>query len=198
MDELHGLDGPAAEVAPGLLGMVLRRHHPRGVVSVLITEVEAYDGANDPASHAYRGRTARNEAMFGPAGVLYVYRSHGLHWCANVVTGPDGVASAVLLRAGRLLEGAALARERRGDRVSERDLTRGPGRLCQALDLSGEQYGADLLAGGPVSLEFREPPAARLIRSGPRIGVSKAAEVPWRFWIDGEPSVSAYRRSPRA
>ncbi len=166
-------------------------------MTLRITELEAYAGPQDPASHAFRGPTPRTEVMFGPAGHLYVYRSHGLHWCANVVTGPDGEASALLLRAGAVEDGHDLVRVRRGPRIPERDLTRGPGRLCQALGITAEVAGTDLLAGGPVRLELAAPVAPSRIRTGPRVGVSRAADRPWRFWIDGEPSVSAYRASPR-
>lgn len=185
---------PAPEVAPELLGWTLSAYSPAGVVTVELTEVEAYSGQLDPASHAWRGPTKRNAVMFGPAGHLYVYRSHGLHWCANVVTGDDGEASAVLLRAGRVVEGRELAQERRGVRAAERSLARGPGCLGQALGFTSEQYGADLIGGDAVHLT---PPGAwepSEVRSGPRVGVSRAAEVPWRFWLAGEPSVSAYRR----
>lgn len=181
-----------------LLGCVLRCERDDASVAVVITEVEAYDGQADPASHAYRRVTVRNAVMFGPAGHLYVYRSYGLHWCANIVTGVDGKASAVLVRAGRLVEGSGPARVRRGDGVREIDLTRGPGRLCQALGLVGDDNGADLLSSGAVTLiEGARVPAA-LIATGPRVGVSQGHLTPWRFWIAGDPSVSAYKLSPRA
>lgn len=190
---------PAEEVAPELLGTVLTCKTPEGTVSIAVTEAEAYSGTADPASHAYRGRTLRNAAMFGPAGHLYVYRSHGLHWCANVVTGADGIASAVLIRAGRVVEGEDLARERRGERVERPRLARGPGNFCQALGITGEHDGADLLTGTAVTLSHGESllsPA--LIRVGPRVGVSKAHDWQHRFYIAGDPTVSAYRLSPRA
>lgn len=167
-------------------------------MALRITEVEAYAGADDPASHSFSGRSPRNQVMFGPPGHLYVYRSHGIHWCANVVADRDGVAAGLLLRAGELVEGRELARLRRGERSPERDLARGPGRLGQALGITGEHGGAALLEGGHLRLERGEPVPSRLVRTGPRVGVSRAADVAWRFWIDGEPSVSAYRRSPRA
>lgn len=190
---------PVLEVAPLLLGAVVRTQSAHGVVAVRLTEVEAYDGANDPGSHAYRGRTARNGVMFGPAGHLYVYRHLGLHVCANVATGPDGVASAVLLRAGEVVEGADLARERRlrrGVVRSDVDLARGPARLAVALGLVPEHDGVDLLGEGPVWLE----PAPARVRSwatGPRVGVSgdggDGARYPWRLWLPDEPTVSVYR-----
>ncbi|MEU0477422.1 DNA-3-methyladenine glycosylase [Streptomyces olivaceus] len=189
---------PAEEVAPKLLGSVLTCKTPEGTVSIAITETEAYSGTADPASHAYRGQTPRNAVMFGPAGHLYVYRSHGLHWCANVVTGTDGIASAVLIRAGRVIEGEDLARKRRGKRVESPRLARGPGNFCQALGITAEHNGADLLTGTSVVLSEGEPVPAALIQVGPRVGVSKAHDWQHRFYLAGDPTVSAYRLSPRA
>jgi DNA-3-methyladenine glycosylase len=186
------LSAPVADVAPTLLGATLRH----GEVAVRLTEVEAYDGPSDPASHAYRGRTARNTIMFGPPGHLYVYFSYGMHWAANVICGPDGHAAGVLLRAGEVVEGIEVARTRRGQ-VRDRDLARGPGRLCAALGLTGEHKGCDLLGSGPVRLE-RSPQPAGPISSGPRVGVSVEADRPWRFWIADSAFVSDYKRSPRA
>ena len=195
------LAGPVLEVAPRLLGARLSTHLPDGVVVVRLTEVEAYDGEADPGSHAFRGRTARNEVMFGPAGHLYVYRHMGLHVCANVVTGVPGRASAVLLRGGEVVEGADLARERRRRRGvvrSDLDLARGPARLADALGLDLTMNGADVLDDvGPVRLV---PPERRMdARTGPRVGVSgaggDAVAHPWRFWVPGDPTVSAYRRA---
>ncbi|WP_406098342.1 DNA-3-methyladenine glycosylase [Streptomyces sp. NBC_01013] len=189
---------PAEEVAPELLGAILTHKAPEGTVSMRITETEAYSGAADPASHAYRGRTLRNAVMFGPAGYLYVYRSHGLHWCANIVTGQDGIASAVLIRAGRVIEGEDLARERRGSKVETPRLGRGPGNFCQALGITAAHDGAALLTGAPVTLSEGEPVPAELIRVGPRVGVSKAHDWEHRFYLAGDSTVSAYRLSPRA
>ncbi|MEY9489539.1 DNA-3-methyladenine glycosylase [Streptomyces calvus] len=189
---------PAEEVAPELLGSILTHKSPEGTVSISITETEAYSGAADPASHAYRGRTPRNAVMFGPAGHLYVYRSHGLHWCANIVTGTDGIASAVLVRAGRVVEGEDLARKRRGDKVESARLARGPGNFCQALGITAAHDGTDLLAGASVTLSDGEPVPAALIRIGPRVGVSRAHDWQHRFFVAGDPTVSAYRLSPRA
>ncbi|MEY2248328.1 DNA-3-methyladenine glycosylase [Streptomyces sp. BF23-18] len=189
---------PAEEVAPDLLGAVLTHATPEGTVSITITETEAYSGAADPASHAYRGRTPRTAVMFGPAGHLYVYRSHGLHWCANVVTGVDGIASAVLIRAGRVLEGEDLARERRGDKVEGPRLARGPGNFCQALGITAQHNGTDLLSDASLALTEGEPVPAALVRAGPRVGVSKAHDWQHRFYLAGDPTVSAYRLSPRA
>jgi DNA-3-methyladenine glycosylase len=193
---------PSVPVAPELLGCVLEHQTEAGLVAVELTEVEAYAGASDPASHAYRGKTARNAVMFGPPGHAYVYFTYGMHFCVNLVCLGNGSASAVLLRAGRIIEGEELARARR-TRVTAmvpfRDLARGPARLCQALDIDRSLDGADVCA--PDSpLRMRWPDAGttarsadRKILSGPRVGISAAAEVPWRFWIEGEPTVSAYR-----
>lgn len=186
------LAGPVVPAARGLLGCALSA----GGVTVRITEVEAYAGtAGDPASHAYRGRTRRNAVMFGPAGYAYVYFTYGMHWCMNVVTGVAGEASAVLLRAGQVVDGLEIARERRTAVRRDLDLARGPARLCAALGLDGAAYGLYLLGDGPVRLR---PPALPVpldaIASGPRVGVTGAHDRPWRFWIAGDPTVSAYRR----
>ena len=186
------LEGPVEQVAPTLLGGVLRH----GGVGVRLTEVEAYGGPGDPASHAHRGPTARTTVMFGPPGRLYIYLSYGMHWAANIVCGPDGTASGVLLRAGEVVEGVELARSRRG-RATDRDLARGPGRLCQALGLTAEHKGTSVLGGGPVTLELPAQPAAA-VSAGPRVGVSLEADRPWRFWLTDDRFVSDYKRSPRA
>ncbi len=249
---------PAPEVAPDLLGCLISHETADGLVAVVIVEVEAYAGASDPASHAFRGRTARNAVMFGPPGHAYVYFTYGMHFCVNLVCQPDGDASAVLVRAGRVIEGSALATARRsglaaaqgsgaraaaiangpgrpsGARrgVREIDLARGPARLCQALGIDRSLNGADvcdpaaplrvLPPGRPLSPPSRlshpsglsapsglsrlarsspsagiVPPASGVpgISRGPRVGVSQAAEVAWRFWITGEPAVSPYRAS---
>lgn len=170
-----------------------------------IVEVEAYCGTQDPAAHTYRGRTPRNATMFGAAGLLYVYRSYGLHWCANVVCGEVGEGVAVLVRALRPLAGldemrAARQGGRRPDAppMVDRDLCRGPGRLCQALGLSGAHDGADLVT---VDQDIRleddgwTPPA---VEQGVRVGISAAAERPWRWWISGAPEVSRGRQAADA
>jgi DNA-3-methyladenine glycosylase len=185
-DLREALAGPVLESAPRLLNAVLRR----GEVAVRITEVEAYAGPDDPGSHAYRGPTLRNEVMFGPAGRLYCYFTYGMHVCSNVTVGPDDAASAVLLRAGEVIEGAAMARERRGN-ATDRDLARGPARLCRALGIDLTDNGADLSAG-PITLELGSAPAE--VVSGPRVGLRGAPDRPWRFWIAGDPTVSVYRR----
>ena len=194
----EALGRPAVEVAPDLLGWRLSHTTEDGTVTVELTEVEAYMGAADPASHAYRGPTPRNEVMFGDAGRLYVYRSYGMHWCCNVVTGHNGTASAVLLRAGRVVEGRDLARARRGERVTDRSLARGPGCLGQALGLSRDHNGVDLLTSGTLRLRLGESVPRDRVASGHRVGVRLAHDVPWRFWVLDEPTVSAYKRSPRA
>jgi DNA-3-methyladenine glycosylase len=186
------LTAPVEQVAPTLLGGVLRH----GAVAVRLTEVEAYEGATDAASHAYRGRTRRNAVMFGPPGRLYVYFSYGMHWSANVICGPEGVASGILLRAGEVIEGIEEARSRRG-RSADRDLARGPGRLCQALGLNATHNGTFLFGAGPVTLHPADQ-APDSIMVGPRVGVSVEADRPWRFWVAGSRYVSDYKRNPRA
>jgi len=179
------LSGPVLEVAPRLLGATLRH----GEVAVRLTDVEAYDGPDDPGSHAYRGRTPRNAVMFGPPGHLYVYFTYGMHFCCNVVCGQEGSPSAVLLRAGEIVEGVELARQRRSG-APDRDLARGPARLCQALAIGREENGADL-ASRPLTLVPGTPDGA--VSTGPRVGLRDAPDRPWRFWLTGEPTVSAYR-----
>ena len=181
------LEGPVLDVAPRLLGSTLRH----GDVAVRLTEVEAYDGPNDPGSHAYNGMTRRNEVMFGPAGFLYVYFTYGMHHCCNVVVGAAGKASAVLVRAGEVVDGVETARARRGS--SDRDLARGPARLCQALGIDLTHNGTDL-SRGDLTLSLGETPPAR-VRTGPRVGLRQAADRPWRFWLDGDPTVSVYRHA---
>jgi DNA-3-methyladenine glycosylase len=179
------IEGNPLEVAPRLLGAVLRHEG----VAVRLTEVEAYSGADDPGSHAYRGRTRRNTVMFGPAGRLYCYFTYGLHVCANVVVGAEDDPGAVLVRAGEVVDGLELARSRRPG-AADRDLARGPARLCRALCIGLEHDGVDLVAG-PVRLE----PGERVtgVSGGPRVGLRGAPDRPWRFWVTGDPTVSAYR-----
>lgn len=185
------------EAAHRLLGATLTS---RGVRAVIV-EVEAYGGVPDgpwpdAAAHSYRGRSGRNAVMFGPPGRLYTYRSHGIHVCANVSCGPDGVAAAVLLRAAAIEDGTDIARARRGELVRTAALARGPGNLCSAMGISMDDNGTDVFhPDSPVALELHEPLTAT---SGPRVGVSQAADRPWRLWLAGRPEVSAYRRSPRA
>ena len=234
----------AVEVAPDLLGCVLEHETAVGLVAVKLTEVEAYAGQADPASHAYRGKTARNAVMFGPPGHAYVYFTYGMHFCVNLVCLGEDSASAVLLRAGAVIAGEDLARARRTrtktaddpaapgipgalgppdvptvpgvprvpgvpsapagapdatgqGRLASRDLARGPARLCQALGIDRELDGADVCAAGSplrVRTGARNPARSGKIVSGPRVGVSRAAEIPWRFWLEGEPTVSVYRK----
>ena len=254
--------GSSLEVAPRLLGCVLEHETGEGLVAVMLTEVEAYDAAADPASHAYRGRTARNAVMFGEPGHAYVYFTYGMHFCVNLVCRPEGTASAVLLRAGRVIQGIPLAAARRaagrdgaghdagtlepgagapgpgaggprpgaaaapwgasgpraggsGDPGSlagvgaagvvspavQRELARGPARLCEALGIDRSHDGADVIdPSSPVRvLAPLAPVAAAGISRGPRVGISAAADRPWRFWLTGDPTVSAYRPyTPRA
>ena len=192
------LGAPAEEAAVTLLGCSLAHRADDGIVTVRLTEVEAYAGEADPASHAWRGQTSRNAVMFGPAGFLYVYFSYGLHFCGNVVVGPPDEASAVLLRAGEVVDGEDLARRRRGPAVKNAALARGPANLMQALGVDGRHNGEHLLGAGTLALARGTPAPPDRVRQGPRVGVSRAADVPWRFWLSDEPSVSAYRRSPRA
>jgi len=186
------LDDPVENVAPRWLGALLSA----GRVTLRVTEVEAYAGQDDPGSHAFRGRTPRNDVMFGPAGRAYVYFTYGMHWCLNVVAGPDGVPSAVLLRAGEVIEGIEVARTRRPG-APDRDLARGPARLTKALAVDGAYGGIDLLSpSSPITLTPAPSPSApaRAVRQGPRVGVAGPGGVTaWRFWLDGEPTVSVYR-----
>lgn len=184
------LSAPVLQVAPRLLGA----HLVAGGVVVRLTEVEAYAGESDPGSHAFRGRTPRTEVMFGPAGHAYVYFTYGMHWCLNTVAGPDGTASGVLLRAGEVVDGLDIARSRR-EGVRDRDLCRGPARLTRTLGVVGKHSGLDLLdPSSPVRLVLADPAGPHVVRSGPRVGVAgTGADAPWRFWLDGEPTVSPYR-----
>lgn len=186
---------PAPVVARDLLGCRLTH----AGVTVRLTEVEAYTGEGvDPGSHAFRGRTPRTEVMFGEAGHLYVYFSYGMHWCANVVCGDDGVAQAVLLRAGEVVGGLDVAAERRSG-VRERDWARGPARLTRTLAIDRTHDGADVCGPG-ATVTFAaptEPVEPGVVRTGPRVGVSgpggDGTAYPFRFWLDAEPTVSAYR-----
>ena len=189
------------QAAPALLGAIVTTTSPEGTVSVRLTEVEAYRGEADPGSHAFRGRTARNASMFEAGGIIYVYFTYGMHHCANVVTGPQGLSRAVLMRGGEVVAGAELARRRRPAAKNDRDLARGPARLCAALGLDRSDDGTAL--GGPgsrVSLALPEPglnPEAARIRTGPRTGVAgpggDGEAYPWRFWLEDEPTVSPYK-----
>ncbi|HEX9039367.1 MAG TPA: DNA-3-methyladenine glycosylase [Ktedonobacterales bacterium] len=188
---------PTLEVARDLLGKTLWRRTADGLVGGLIVETEAYVAAVDPAAHAYRGKTPRNASMFAPPGTAYVYRSYGIHYCLNVVTEDEGVAAAVLLRAIHPTTGLELMRARRGPATPDRDLARGPGRLCQALALTNADDGASLLgsdlwisATRTAALTALLPPVFR-VAATPRIGITQATDWPWRFVIAGDPFVSA-------
>jgi len=172
----------------------------RGVRAIVV-EVEAYGGVPDgpwpdASAHSFRGPNGRNAVMFGAPGHLYTYRSHGIHVCANVSCGPDGTAAAVLLRAAALEDGIDVAQARRGEAIRTVALARGPGNLCSALGITMADNGIDLFdPKSPVRLTLNEAHGAV---SGPRVGISQAADRPWRVWLAGRPEVSAYRRSPRA
>jgi DNA-3-methyladenine glycosylase len=177
-----------------LLGCTLETDTPDGPMAVRLVEVEAYRGADDPASHSFRGRTPRNAVMFGPPGYLYVYFVYGMHFCANVTCLPAGEPAAVLLRAGEVVSdvGAACARRPTARRTEE--LARGPARLAALLGLGRDDTGLDVTdPASRVRLYAGDPVDPRLVRSGPRVGVAAAHETPWRFWLDGSPAVSAYR-----
>ncbi|MEU9307648.1 DNA-3-methyladenine glycosylase [Streptomyces sp. NPDC048256] len=189
-------DRPVLEVAQDLLGRHLVRTTPDGPITLRLTEVEAYDGPNDPGSHAYRGPTARNGVMFGPPGHVYVYFTYGMWHCMNLVCGPDGTASAVLLRAGEIVEGAESARKRRLSARNDKELAKGPARLATALDVDRALDGTDACATGdtPLRILTGTPVTSDQVRSGPRTGVSGDGAVhPWRYWVADDPTVSPYR-----
>jgi len=187
-------DRPVLDVARDLLGCVLVHDSGDVAVAIRLTEVEAYAGGHDPASHAFRGPTARNEVMFGPGGHAYVYFTYGMHFCVNLVCGPDGAASAVLLRAGEVVAGIDVARARRGD-APDRDLARGPARLTKSLAIDRRLNGADVTASGsPLRVHVGRPVEDVDVRRGPRVGVNAAHDVPWRMWLADDPTVSIYRR----
>jgi len=199
LTDLLGRDELAVDVVDAayrLLGCTLESDTEDGPVAVRLVEVEAYRGADDPASHSYRGRTPRNTVMWGPAGYLYTYFVYGLHYCANVVCLTDGVAGAVLLRAGEVVSDLALAHARRPTARRDADLAKGPARLAALLGIGREQYGLDLTdPGSPVRLYAGEPVPRAAVCAGPRVGVTTAKALPWRFWLDGSPSVSPYREA---
>lgn len=190
------LSRQSLSLAPTVLNSHLRSSIGGEPVTVRITEVEAYEGTDDPASHAYRGQTSRNEVMFGPAGGLYVYRHMGLHYCMNLACGPEGVASGILIRAGEVVEGQQVAWQRRnaaGVCRRNRDLARGPARLTVALGVTGGLNGTMINSGQGLQLTAGQAPDA--IRTGPRIGVNGTGadpeRFPWRFWVDGDENVSS-------
>lgn len=184
----EALGGEVVEAARALLGATVTSTVGGRTTSGRIVEVEAYGGLDDPASHAAvrAGRTRRNSAMFGPAGTAYVYRSYGIHWCLNVVTGPEGSPSAVLIRALEPLEGVEVMRRRRG---GSRALTSGPGRLCQALAVTGAHDGCPL-SDPPLFLRPGKAVPGRAVGVSGRIGIRLASDRPWRFFLQGSPHVS--------
>jgi DNA-3-methyladenine glycosylase len=184
--ERGALEADSLVVAPWLLNKLLRRDGRVG----RIVEVEAYRGDEDPASHAYRGQTKRNAVMFGPPGRLYVYFTYGMHWCANVVCGPDGLAQAVLIRALAPVAGVEAMRANRPAARQDRDLCSGPAKLCQALGITGTDNGAELLDGGAIVLcdDGVAPPSQPA--TGGRVGITSATEVSWRWWVQNDPNVS--------
>lgn len=196
-------DRPVLEVAPDLLGRTLVRSTADGLITLRLTEVEAYAGPADPGSHAYRGRSDRNAVMFGPPGHAYVYFTYGMWHCLNLVCGPEGDPSGVLLRAGEITGGAVLARKNRPTSRRPHDLAQGPARLATALAIDRALNGTDVCPDDPADAHLRiltgTPAAPGTVRSGPRTGVGgEGAAHPWRFWTDGDPTVSPYRpHAPR-
>jgi DNA-3-methyladenine glycosylase len=177
MDLAELLSGSPEEAAPQLLGSLLVSEIGGRTVKARVTEVEAYKGSDDPASHAFRGRTGRNGSMFERPGTLYVYRSYGIHWCANVAAGPEGVGWGILFRSGEIVDGIGVARGRRG---RDHDLATGPGKLTQALAVDASHDGTYLLDDtSPIRIEAGAPP--ELVMATPRVGISRAVDLPWRF-----------------
>ncbi len=209
-DRLHASPGPlprarlaahAAEAAPALIGALLVRDEPDGSITIArVVETEAYR-EDDPASHSHAKRTSRAEPMFAGPGTAYVYRSYGVHWCCNVSVEAADVGSAVLLRAAAVVAGEATVRTRRPRISARRDLLRGPGNLTRGLAVDGPSHdGHDLVSGADglaLATDGWWPEPAR-VRDGPRVGVSLAAELAWRWRLDGAGEVSRYVRSPRA
>lgn len=207
LDILELLQHPATEVAPYLLGALVRHESPEGPVVVRLTEVEAYLGPEDspdpdPGAHSYRGKTNRNAVMFGPPGHLYVYFTYGMHFCANLVCRPEGTSSGCLMRAGEIVEGLELARSRRPTARHDYELAQGPARLTKAMGFNGEHNGIPAL-GGEVTVTLPDQCETRVV-TGPRVGISGPGgtiDYPWRFWIGGDPTVSKFKpgvvRAPR-
>jgi DNA-3-methyladenine glycosylase len=199
VDILELLQNSALDVAPHLLGALVRHESPEGPVVVRLTEVEAYLGPADspdpdPGAHSYRGKTNRNAVMFGPPGHLYVYFTYGMHYCANLVCRPEGISSGCLMRAGEVVEGVELARSRRPTARRDHQLAQGPANLAKALGLRLEHNGIPAL-GGQVSVTLPDAPAQG-VQTGPRVGISGpggSASYPWRFWLEGEPTVSKFK-----
>ncbi|QPZ37112.1 DNA-3-methyladenine glycosylase [Paramicrobacterium chengjingii] len=189
----------AVELGPSLLGSLISHTTPEGTVTIRLSELEAYVGNGvDPGSHAHRGKTKRNASMFGEPGHLYAYFTYGMHVCGNIVCSPEGQPSGLLMRGGEVVEGIELARHRRTTTNTDRDLARGPGRLAVALGIQLADDGSDVFA--PPFLLRAGGQSGRVL-SGPRTGVSGpggSSSYPWRFWIEGDPTVSPYKRHPRA
>jgi len=187
-------------VAPALLGCILRRTDADGTVAIRITEVEAYAGELDPGAHSHSGISARNAVTFGPPGHIYAYFSYGMHWAINLVTGAEGQSRGCLIRSGQVVEGVELARARRSvtrsSAIPDRELARGPACVAQAFGVGTANNGDDLF-GGEWRVWIPDAPLAEPPAVGPRVGVSgpggDAEEFPWRFWIAGDPTVSAYK-----
>lgn len=192
--EFYLLD--AASVAQQLLGAYLLHHTPHGLVGGKIVETEAYLGAKDEASHAFRGQTPRNSVMFGPPGRAYIYFTYGMHYCLNVVTAALGVAEAVLIRALEPTNGLSIMQANRGQE-SEFMLCNGPAKLVQALGVSA-QINGHALDQEPLTIQFPEKRHLPKIMSGPRVGISRAADIPLRFWIADNPYVSVYKAHPKS
>jgi DNA-3-methyladenine glycosylase len=189
-------DRDVVQVARDLLGRVVESRTADGVVAVRIVETEAYAGEDDGASHAWRGPTPRSSVMYGPPGRLYMYFTYGMHHCANVVCGPEGRASAVLLRAGQVVVGLELARARRRPGAPERALASGPANLAACLGLDTGWTGTDVAAASsPLVLRTGEPVAVDDVLAGPRVGITRAVDLPWRFRVAGNPHVSGPRRA---
>ncbi len=187
MDELSFLNQASVAVAPQLIGCELVRQLDGQTIRGRIVEVEAYE-QTDEASHSFRGLTPRTKVMFGPAGFLYVYFTYGMHFCANIVTGPAGYGSAVLIRAVEPLEGTEIMHSNRGH-VKDRQLTNGPAKFCQAFMINRDLNGHDLRQE-PLKLIVKPPFESSKITTTTRIGIKKAALKPWRFYETGNPFVS--------
>jgi DNA-3-methyladenine glycosylase len=187
MNPLAILDGPAELVAPQLLGCELVRQIGDQTLVGRIVETEAYN-QTDAASHSYKGRTPRTDVMFGPSGYLYVYFTYGMHYCMNVVCGPEGMGAAVLIRAVESLAGEELLSKNRGGKTGV-ELTNGPAKLCQAFRIDKALNGHDLQQA-PLQLVIKPPILKQDIVQTTRIGISQAVDVPWRFYIRDNPYVS--------
>lgn len=193
---------PPEVVARDLIGRVLVVPAPGEPILLRLTETEAYHGEQDPASHAYRGSTPRTAVMFGPPGFLYTYFVYGMHWCANIVTGVDGEASAVLLRAAAVFGNVSAVRARRrspaGAVPKDHLLASGPARLAACIGLGRADSGADLCApDSPFTVHAGDGAAQPIVLTGPRVGVAAGAETPWRFFEQGDPTVTQYRAGGR-